>query len=637
MSNNACMVMSEKCQRVPFDRCFLEANPRRQEHISAESIRDMAESILVHGIKEWMKGRPREDGRVGIWDGQRRWLGFCEARRLVAEEGLVAMAPLDTLPVIVEEITDEAMLFEQMIVFVQRDGLSLRDEVDALARLAASMKANAAQVAARLSKGTDYVADRLQMVSLPDMAWDAYDEGKISQKHLAVIMRLRSREVAEEFTLRVLGGRYGGAVMTYEEAMDLREREFVISLRGCGFDLDDASLVPVRWSGDERVAGGRCRECPHFEMVGKAGQRCHQPGCFDEKTEVMWRALRSNLQERGQRTMDVAECQEHFEPTVNPATKQFDLKLKSPLIMLDRPLSYMDTGNPNEGNQPTWESLLKGTTAGVEAITARHQEGVRKRLYKLLERERAIELAIANDAGNAALFENRPNKPRVKAPKVEEKGEANDQNDGGGDDRTVIVEEVVLEDAQSVQEVASMPDYTAEMLVEDGVALRLLMEPLCVPGHHLPAKLAQAMVQQLASTITEKAMARVLQAIAEHDDANEIVRWDRQARLTMIKQHIGQWPDTAYKAMVAMILAMRMDADGDEVVQSVADFMPVVESAKGRLADDLPRAYWTQQWEKLPKKPGKDEGADALRAWDTERRRILRGAERDGVELKAKG
>ena len=409
---------SNRIDYLNYDQLVLEKNPRSPDQIPQSSILEMADSIMEHGIKEPLKGRPREDGKIGIWDGQRRYLGFGAALSAV-QAGREATGNVETLPVIVAEITDQEMLLNQLLTFVQRQGLSFRDEVSALQRIRSETGMQVKQIAKYLSKTEDYVSIRVNLVNVPDRLWTAFEEGLVKQEHLELASQIDLETDREEFAFLVLGGRFSERVLDENEARALKESAFVISLHGCGFEPDDEGLVQIKWAKGVRIGGGKCPGCPRLIMHGK-NPMCHNVKCYDEKQEEHWKNIRSNLTDNGQRWMDVAETGQHFEGAPNPKTRRWELKRTSKLVNVAASLRFEDTGSPDESEQPVWEDLLKGTSVKKEWITARHQEASRKRLYHLLERERAIELAIEADAANAALFVNRP-QPKEATPKKEEK------------------------------------------------------------------------------------------------------------------------------------------------------------------------------------------------------------------------
>lgn len=443
-------------RRVPFAELVLEKNPRPASSISAESIEDMASSILQHGIIQPLPAR-LVDGVVKPFIGQRRMLGFGRARERAANgEAAAAGVDLEKVPVLIEEISDREMLEKQCVENLQRENVHPRDESLGYRAMRDELGYTIDKIAETIGKKRTYVVGRLAMVAIPDLAWRAYDEGRLTISHIELIGSVKNALDREEFTKLVLGGKYGDKVMSVKDAAEARANRFVITLTGCGFKRNDATLVPIQWVDGQRVMGGACDdECP-FKVGSEKVPMCENLRCFRAKQDALWKLVQDNAERLGRRTMNKDRSSEVF---ANDGDGE--LLEASGLIDLGGKLRYMDTGHHSD-DTPTWESLGlgQGSEAMAAAIVARHPKT--NRVHHLLEREEAIRLAIEVDEAHAKLFANRPGvKKAVPA-------QTDDDADDDDHDEVVPVEEqqeteTVVPVAETKKTAESLSFYAVEV------------------------------------------------------------------------------------------------------------------------------------------------------------------------------
>ncbi len=185
-------------QMVETER--IAPNPRQpRQRFSAEALRELADSIRVHGIIQPLvvtQVRAHEHEltpRYQLIAGERRW----QAAKL---------AGLASVPVIVREATPQELLELALIENIQRADLNPLEEAAAYRHLMEDFHLTQEQVAAKVGKSRVAVANTVRLLRLPEEARRALGEGLISEGHGRALLRLETvheqrkllREILEE-------------------------------------------------------------------------------------------------------------------------------------------------------------------------------------------------------------------------------------------------------------------------------------------------------------------------------------------------------------------------------------------------------------------------------------------------------
>lgn len=463
-----------KCsfENIVFGELVLGRNPRPAESISAEAIDEMAKSILKAGIIHPPSGKRRDDGKVEIFIGQRRYLGFARARDM-RDAGMACEVDLEAMPVRVCEIDDRAAREQQVIENLQREQLHPRDEATGYKVLKDEYGYSVAQIAERIGKTDSYVFMRLSLLNVPLRMWRALDDGKVSVGHLEVVGAVPNEADRADFGKLILsGGEYGDRVMTVKEALETRSKRFVKSLLACGFDRADAALVAEEWKEGVRVMGGACVGCPYLAGSAKS-PTCTNVRCLETKQNEVWRLTMANAEANGRRCMDAAQTVSIF----HDEEGSYALRDTCDYIDLGARPGYQETGHFDDDGLKTWGEMLEGTGGIAQSIIARHWKT--GKLHHILERDTAIELVEAQlPEGEASPFANRPGAPKAKKAKVEEaEGEGLRAKEGAEDETAREIGRIragwLTEAVMSVTQ-TSMPKVAAITMVR--LALHLFLK-----------------------------------------------------------------------------------------------------------------------------------------------------------------
>lgn len=177
---------------LPLD----ELEPNRYQpraRFDDSGLQDLADSIRAQGIVQPIVVTPAksaaEPRRYTIVAGERRW----RAAR---------MAGLDSVPVVVREVSDDRQLLEMALVEnLQRADLNPIEEADAYRTLGESFDLSQEEIATRVGKGRTTVTNVLRLLRLPEEVQDFLRDGRLTAGQarplLSIPERTRQVELAE--------------------------------------------------------------------------------------------------------------------------------------------------------------------------------------------------------------------------------------------------------------------------------------------------------------------------------------------------------------------------------------------------------------------------------------------------------
>lgn len=110
--------MNKDIEIIHYAVALIDPSPYQvREHFDAESLQELANSIKEHGIIQPLTARvsPQDPARLELVAGERRWRA-------------AGLAGLDTVPVIVRELSDLAAQEIVLIENLQREDLTVSEE-----------------------------------------------------------------------------------------------------------------------------------------------------------------------------------------------------------------------------------------------------------------------------------------------------------------------------------------------------------------------------------------------------------------------------------------------------------------------------------------------------------------------------
>ena len=149
--------------------------PRRDMH--PEALEELAESIKAQGVMQPIIVRPISADKYEIIAGERRWRA-------------TQLAGLDTIPVLIREVPDEAAIAMALIENIQREDLNAMEEAFALSRLQQEFDLTHQQVAEAVGKSRTTVTNLLRLMSLREDVQRLLEHGDIEMGHAKALLGL---------------------------------------------------------------------------------------------------------------------------------------------------------------------------------------------------------------------------------------------------------------------------------------------------------------------------------------------------------------------------------------------------------------------------------------------------------------
>jgi len=156
--------------------------PRRE--FDPDTLRELADSIAAQGVLQPIVVRPITGGRHEIIAGERRW-------RAAQQAGL------DTIPVIIRDVDEQAAIAIALIENIQRDDLNPLEEAGALYRLLGEFGLTHQQVAEAVGKSRTTVTNLLRLLELNDDVKRYLDEGRLEMGHARALLGLKDAAQSE--------------------------------------------------------------------------------------------------------------------------------------------------------------------------------------------------------------------------------------------------------------------------------------------------------------------------------------------------------------------------------------------------------------------------------------------------------
>ena len=199
-------------RRMPIDR--IESNPDQpRQHFDEDALADLAASIRGHGVLQPILVRPYTDGQYQIVAGERRW----RASR---------MAGLVEVPVIIEDLDEEAALEIAIIENLQREDISPLEEAEMFERMTKEHGYSLRKLATKLGKDKGYLENRLRLVDAPDDVRELVSIRRDTLSHAYELMKVQDPKRRRRLAKQVASGELSLVKLRKRiEAQALRDAE----------------------------------------------------------------------------------------------------------------------------------------------------------------------------------------------------------------------------------------------------------------------------------------------------------------------------------------------------------------------------------------------------------------------------
>lgn len=222
--------------------------PRRE--MDPEALEELASSIKAQGVMQPIVVRPVSNPekpavRYEIIAGERRWRA-------------TQLAGLDTIPVVVREVGDDAAIAMALIENIQRENLNPIEEAVALQRLKDQFELTHQEVADAVGKSRVTVTNLLRLMSLTDEVRRMLERGDLEMGHARALLGLSEnaqREAAKSVADKGLSVRQTEALVRNIQQQPEQsktgnskntETELSPDIRRLQTDLSEKIGVPVQ-------------------------------------------------------------------------------------------------------------------------------------------------------------------------------------------------------------------------------------------------------------------------------------------------------------------------------------------------------------------------------------------------------
>ena len=145
-------------------------------HFSDSALKELADSIKIHGIIQPITVRKKDD-HYEIVAGERRF----RASKL---------AGLEKVPVIITDMDDEASAVVAMLENLQREDLDYLEEAIGYSNLIKEYGFTQQQLAEKLGKSQSTIANKIRLLKLPEHIRNEAMEKGLSERHTRALLKL---------------------------------------------------------------------------------------------------------------------------------------------------------------------------------------------------------------------------------------------------------------------------------------------------------------------------------------------------------------------------------------------------------------------------------------------------------------
>ena len=198
-------VGSARFAELPLDA--IRPNPSQPRvAFDEEALAELVASIREVGLLQPVVVRPVGPGAYELVMGERRWRASQEAGT-------------GTIPAIVRETGDDAMLRDALLENLHRSALNPLEEAAAYAQLLEDFDATHEELATRIGRSRPQISNTIRLLQLPPAVQRRVAAGVLSAGHARAILGLPTPEAQEGMATRVVAE--GLSVRGTEEAVAL--------------------------------------------------------------------------------------------------------------------------------------------------------------------------------------------------------------------------------------------------------------------------------------------------------------------------------------------------------------------------------------------------------------------------------
>ncbi|GAB7049300.1 ParB/RepB/Spo0J family partition protein [Catenuloplanes indicus] len=183
------------------------ANPKQPRHVfDEEALEELKISIQEVGFLQPIVVRELEPGSYELVMGERRW----RAAQAIGRE---------TIPAIVRETKDDAMLRDALLENIHRANLNPLEEAAAYQQLLEEFGATHDELARRIGRSRPQISNTIRLLNLPPQVQRRVAAGVLSAGHARALLALEDADAQDEMAKRIVNE--GISVRGTEELVQL--------------------------------------------------------------------------------------------------------------------------------------------------------------------------------------------------------------------------------------------------------------------------------------------------------------------------------------------------------------------------------------------------------------------------------
>lgn len=246
-----------------------KTNPRKD--FDQETSQELIDSVREKGVLQPVIVRASGKGYELV----------CGERRYRAAKAVqVAIKDRTTIPAMIRELSDDEVIELQIIENLQRKDVHPMEEASAFKQLMDSKKFNIEEIAKRVGKSGNYVAQRLKLNDIIPEYQKAFYQNKLSLISMTKLFKISKEDQKDMFKEQMHGN--GGKIQIDDSDI----KEYSGNLNDAPFDTNDPGL-------DKKM--GACGSCQNNTASntllfpeGAAGATCLLKSCFKNKAAIAY-------------------------------------------------------------------------------------------------------------------------------------------------------------------------------------------------------------------------------------------------------------------------------------------------------------------------------------------------------------
>lgn len=171
----------KRVMEIPINN--IVPNPYQPRRVFSQSaLEELSESIKVYGILQPITVRSKSNDEYELVAGE---------RRLRASK----LAGLETIPVIINNMSDESSAVLALLENLQREDLNFIEEAEAYYNLINDHKFTQDELAKRMGKKQSTIANKLRLLKLSEKVRNLCVDNKLTERHTRALLSLPDEEL----------------------------------------------------------------------------------------------------------------------------------------------------------------------------------------------------------------------------------------------------------------------------------------------------------------------------------------------------------------------------------------------------------------------------------------------------------